>query len=194
MRADLTIYPALSSKPRNQRSVRRLRFFPFFLYPHALCLHTLSDPNPRVSSGGRLPMCMMESALAELHCNIHRERQISSNSISGFRRGGSSKASLGYPAPSKWSNQIKGGKKRGETTTHTRRGDQNPEHNRSAFLLLPPDKTSMRPGRNYDSFFFHPFRAPAPEINPEKKTSRPQEGGLKKTPNNRRGTRGKTDR
>lgn len=119
MRADLTIYPALLSKSCNQRSVRRLRFLSFFLYPHTLCLHTLSDPNPRVSSGGRLPMCMMESALAELHCNIHRERQISSNSISGFRRGGSSKASLGYPAPSKWSNQIKGGKKRGGRQQHT---------------------------------------------------------------------------
>lgn len=44
------------------------------------------------SSSHALPICMMESALAELHCNIHRERQISSNSIAGFvfRRGGSS--------------------------------------------------------------------------------------------------------
>ena len=33
----------------------------------------------------------MESAPAELHWNIHRERQISSNSISGFQRSGSSK-------------------------------------------------------------------------------------------------------
>lgn len=34
---------------------------------------------------------MMESASAELCCNIHKERQSSSNSISGFQSGGSSK-------------------------------------------------------------------------------------------------------
>lgn len=34
---------------------------------------------------------MMESASAEWYCNIHTERQSSSNSISGFQSGGSSK-------------------------------------------------------------------------------------------------------
>lgn len=34
---------------------------------------------------------MMESVFAELYCNIHKERQSSSNSISGLQSGGSSK-------------------------------------------------------------------------------------------------------
>lgn len=46
---------------------------------------------PAHSCPGSLPIWMMESAPAELHCNIQRERQINSNSISGFYRSSSSK-------------------------------------------------------------------------------------------------------
>lgn len=54
----------------------------------------------------RLPMCMMESALTELNCNIHREREIISNSISGFQRGGSFKRCAAL-LRSRWSTRIR---------------------------------------------------------------------------------------
>lgn len=42
-------------------------------------------------SVGRLPIWMIESALAGLRCNIQKEKQISSNSMSGFQWSSSSK-------------------------------------------------------------------------------------------------------
>jgi len=127
---------------------------------------------------GRLPMCMMESALVKLHCNIHKERQISSNSISGFQRSGSSKLCstvLCCPnrAPERKKEKKKERKKRwSKPSAKQKRG---PPPGRP-----DPHETSQNDMRSLSLSFSLFFFKPA-------KTSRPQEGGLKKTRKNRRG-------
>lgn len=111
---------------------------------------------------GRLPICMMESALAELHCNIHRERQISSNSISGFQQGSSSKL---YSAVLYCPKGAPRGKKKKE-----KKDDQKPLQNGTA-VLLQSAQNRKKHDRNDHSFLSSFFQATK---------SRPGEGGLKK--------------
>lgn len=108
MQADLTIYPALSSKPCNQRSVCA----GWALSSHALLSH-LSNPNRMscyrtltdVYDGVRFGRIALQypqgkADQQQVHLGISARRLI--------------QALLGYPIPSKWSTQIKKKKKKKE--------------------------------------------------------------------------------
>lgn len=141
------------------------------LFPHVLLLD-LSNLN---CFSGHLPMWMMESALAELHCNIHRERKISSNSISGIQRGGSSKLyRLSYIVQMERPNKREGwSKSRANRNRSPPPGRQDP-HEKPAEIMTV--------------FFFFFLHSLALFLINEK-TSRLQEGALK-----RRGSPGENPR
>lgn len=128
-------------------SPHALHFFILFYFLN----NTPVQPQTACCLIGRLPICMMESALAELHCNIHRERQISSNSISGFQQGGSSKlcsAVLYCPNGAPKAKKKKEKKKEEEEMIKTQC------RTRTAVLLLLADQIRMKPRRNDQLFLF----------------------------------------
>lgn len=131
MRADLAIYPALSSKSCNQRCVRQLSFilarFAFYTCPtpkRASFYRTLTDVYDGVRSGRiALQYPQGKADQQQLHLGISARRLI--------------QALLGCPIPSKWNTQIKKGERERE------QDDQNPGQTRSTVLLLA-DKTRMK--------------------------------------------------
>lgn len=131
-------------------------------------------------------MCMMESALAELHCNIHRERQISSKSISGFQWGGSSKpysAILYRPNGAPKFKKIKKIKRERWSIPSAK------TEPRSSFLT---DKTRMKPCRNDVVFFSLSRSLNQPKKQPKKQVDRRKVGSNDKE--EEKGCRGKTEK